>query len=62
MSSPLIGEEKSGDLKGVPVYKFKMVKQLTLLAYHYDNQLITLTFISIGSHENFYPDLKNISF
>ena len=56
MSDPSIGEEKVGDLAGVQVYKFKMVKQLTLLAYEYkENSLILL---ALGSHENFYRDLK----
>ncbi|MBF0383071.1 MAG: type II toxin-antitoxin system RelE/ParE family toxin [Magnetococcales bacterium] len=50
------GEEKVGDLSGVLVYKFKMVKQLTLLAYEIkDDSLILL---ALGSHENFYRDLK----
>ncbi len=59
VTSPLIGEEKAGDLKGVRVYKFKMVKQLTLIAYLYEHDIITLTFLSLGSHENFYRDLKH---
>ena len=60
IDKPLLGDEKSGDLKGVRVYKFKMVKQLTLLAYSYHEAHVTLTFLSLGSHENFYRDLKNI--
>ncbi|MBL4589969.1 MAG: type II toxin-antitoxin system RelE/ParE family toxin, partial [Alphaproteobacteria bacterium] len=53
-----IGDEKVGDLSGVSVYKFKMVKQLTLLAYKYEDQTITLTLLALGTHENFYRDLK----
>lgn len=53
-----IGDEKAGDLSGVSVYKFKMVKQLTLLAYKYEDQTITLTLLALGTHENFYRDLK----
>ncbi len=60
VSNPKVGEEKLGDLSGISVYKFKMVHQLTLLAYTYDNQTITLTLLKLGSHENFYRDLKNI--
>lgn len=54
-----IGEEKIGDLIGVRVYKFSMQKQLTLLAYVYNESEITLTMLAIGSHENFYRDLKH---
>jgi len=52
------GEMKKGDLNGVRVYKFHMVKQLTLLAYEYDDAKDTLTLLACGSHENFYRDLK----
>ena len=53
-----IGKEKSGDLRGIRVHKFKMVGQLTLLAYEYEDEIITLTLLAFGSHENFYRDLK----
>jgi len=33
LSNPETGELKKGDLSGVRVYKFKMQKQLTLIAY-----------------------------
>lgn len=58
---PSIGEAKKGDLSGVLVYKFKMNKQLVLLAYSLDEQdhtVITLYLLKLGSHENFYRDLK----
>ena len=58
MGDPLIGNSKSGDLTGVRVQKFKMVNQLNLLAYSYENEFLTLTLLTIGSHENFYRDLK----
>lgn len=53
---PTLGEAKKGDLAGVLVYKFKCNGQLTLLAYEYDpcSRLLLL----LGSHENFYRDLK----
>ena len=60
-STPNIGEPKKGDLLGVSVYKFKMNKQLALLAYsvdEVDNTVITLYLIKLGTHENFYRDLK----
>jgi mRNA-degrading endonuclease YafQ of YafQ-DinJ toxin-antitoxin module len=53
-----LGEEKIGDLQGVRVYKFMMINHLTLLAYSYDNSILILTLLAIGSHENFYRDLK----
>ncbi|WP_273789696.1 type II toxin-antitoxin system RelE/ParE family toxin [Bartonella sp. ML70XJBT] len=58
MKTPTIGQAKTGDLSGVFVYKFKMAKQLTLLAYSYEDHTITLTLLALGSHENFYRDLK----
>ena len=54
--NPSIGEAKKGDLAGVFVLKFKCNGQLTLLAYEYDPE--TLLLLLLGSHENFYRDLK----
>ena len=61
VENPNIGEPKVGDLSGISVYKFKMVKQLTLLAYHYEDETLTLSLLALGSHENFYRDLKKSS-
>ncbi|GHT84115.1 hypothetical protein FACS1894137_06760 [Spirochaetia bacterium] len=58
-TNPLLGELKKGDLGSVRVYKFPMVHQQTLPAYLYDEIKPSLTFIAIGSHENFYRDLKS---
>lgn len=58
VKNPEIGELKKGDLAGVYVYKFRINKQLILLAYIHDSNEITL--LSLGSHENFYRDLKNL--
>ena len=55
---PLAGEAKKGDLSGVYVYKFRINKQLSLIAYTYDEPNKTITLLSLGSHENFYRDLK----
>ena len=60
-NDPDIGERKVGDLLGVSVYKFKMNKQPVLLAYSVDEEdssIITLYLLKLGSHENFYRDLK----
>ncbi|PCD85322.1 addiction module toxin RelE [Vibrio mediterranei] len=60
VENPTIGEMKKGDLNFLRVYKFKMAKQLTLLGYSYDEYgTLTLTLMAIGSHENFYRDIKN---
>ena len=58
IANPKSGEPKVGHLKDISVYKFKMVNQLTLLAYHYDQKIITLTLLALGCHENFYRDLR----
>ncbi len=53
---PKIGQQKTGDLSAVMVYKFYMVKQLMLLAYSINNDTVTL--LALGTHENFYRDLN----
>ena len=58
INNPEIGEQKKGDLCDILVYKFKMVNQLTLIAYLYEDETIVLTFVAMGSHENFYRDIK----
>jgi len=55
VATPEIGEAK-GDLSGVFVYKFKCAGQLALLAYEYDPA--TRLLLLLGSHENFYRELK----
>ncbi|MDP1652171.1 MAG: type II toxin-antitoxin system RelE/ParE family toxin [Rhodocyclaceae bacterium] len=56
ITHPEIGEAKKGDLAGVFVYKFQCVGQLMLLAYEYDPT--TRLLLLLGSHENFYRELK----
>ncbi len=56
--NPKVGDMKKGDLIGIRVYKFKMVSQLTLLAYLFHDDILQLIFLAFGSHENFYRDLK----
>jgi len=51
-------QQKRGDLDFLQVYKFRMNNQLTLLAYSYEEEIITLTLLDVGSHENFYRDIK----
>jgi mRNA-degrading endonuclease RelE of RelBE toxin-antitoxin system len=56
VETPERGEPKRGDLTGVCVYKFRSNNQLMLLAYEWDPESRTL--LLLGSHENFYRDLK----
>lgn len=58
LEDPFLGEQKRGDIAFLRVYKFKMVKQLTLLGYSYDEGVLTLELMALGSHENFYRDIK----
>jgi len=60
LEDPLIGDQKKGDLSFLRVYKFKMTKQLTLLGYSYEDGNVTLELITLGSHENFYRDIKKL--
>lgn len=56
IAQPEIGQLKTGDLSHVRVHKFKQSEKLYLLAYQvFDNEI---TLLAIGSHENFYRDLK----
>ncbi|MBT8124699.1 MAG: type II toxin-antitoxin system RelE/ParE family toxin [Gammaproteobacteria bacterium] len=58
MEDPLLGELKKGDLAFLRVYKFKMNKQLMLLGYSFNRGSLTLELLALGSHENFYRDVK----
>jgi mRNA-degrading endonuclease YafQ of YafQ-DinJ toxin-antitoxin module len=59
IKNPDIGERKKGSLSWLRVHKFKVLGQLTLLGYSVEkNEEIFLTFVDIGSHENFYRDLE----
>ena len=57
LDNPLIGQEKKGDLKKIFVYKFKIKDKQYLLSYRFKKDLLEL--ITIGSHENYYRDLKS---
>jgi len=58
MAKPTLGEKKGGNLAFLRVYKFKMNKQLTLLGYSFNDGTLILELMSLGSHENFYRDIK----
>ena len=57
-NDPTLGSIKKGDLADIRVYKFKMLNQIILLAYIYDDKEDLLTLLALGTHENFYRDLK----
>jgi len=56
ISNPEVGLQKKGDISDIWIYKFKMVKQETLIAYQWDKK--TKTLITLSVHENFYRDVK----
>lgn len=56
LAEPTIGEAKKGDLSGVSAYKFKINKQEVLLSYSLSSNELLL--IALGSHENFYRNMK----
>jgi mRNA-degrading endonuclease YafQ of YafQ-DinJ toxin-antitoxin module len=58
LKNPVVGVQKKGDLAYLRVYKFKMVNQETLLGYSYEEARLVLELLALGSHENFYRDLK----
>ena len=58
IQNPHAGDLKKGDLNGIRVFKFEMVHQLTLLAYRHNEAEKNIVLLALGSHENFYRDLK----
>ncbi len=61
--SPQIGALKLGDLVGIRVYKFRFNAQEYLIAYRAPARDSTIDFLiidfyKVGSHENFYEELK----
>ena len=68
-NDPNIGEQKTGDLQGIWVYKFTFKAQQYLIAYRpptddelraegVDIELLVIDFYQAGTHENFYATLK----
>ena len=62
-AQPDIGELKVGEIAGIRVHKFKLNRQEYLIAYKYlnndkFNEIEFINFYKVGSHENFYTDLK----
>jgi hypothetical protein len=55
-SQPELGKGKKGDLDSIQVHKFKFQRQEYLIAYEAGEGKLIL--FMIGTHENFYRDLK----
>lgn len=58
VDNPDIGEKKKGDLSDLWVHKFRSQGQLWLLGYTRDDGVQLIYLEAVGSHENFYRDLK----
>ncbi|WP_045094726.1 type II toxin-antitoxin system RelE/ParE family toxin [Legionella fallonii] len=59
VNNPVLGERKKGDLDFLRVHKFKLLNQEVLLGYMFEEDEIILTLLKLGTHENFYRDIKN---
>ena len=57
-NNPELGEQKKGDLARLRVYKFRSGGQLYLLGYTLDETVRLIYLEAVGSHQNFYRDLK----
>ncbi len=56
IQNPEIGIKKKAELNDIYVHKFKINKQQYLLTYRVN--IDNLELIMLGSHENYYRDLK----
>jgi len=56
--SPKLGVRKKGDLSALYVYKFISHGQEYLLGYTLDEEVKLVYLEAIGSHQNFYRDIK----
>ena len=59
LENPLVGEMKTGALKGVRVLKFKLGPLQLLLAYEFNERRNVVELLDFDPHENFYRDLEN---
>ena len=58
IENPEIGTQKKGDLSYLWVHKFKLNSQEILLGYSWLDNKIELYLLNLGSHENFYKEMK----
>jgi len=56
IKNPDIGVRKKNDLSHMWVHKFKLNNSEVLLGYSRDNDILVITLMNIGPHENFYRD------
>lgn len=59
VETPLVGEMKSGALRGVRVLKFKLGPLQLLLAYEFNERRNVVELLDVGPRENFYRDLQS---
>lgn len=59
VEDPLVGEPKTGALRGVRVHKYKADSQLLLLAYEFNERRNAIELLDVAPHENFYRDLQD---
>lgn len=57
-ADPSVGERKKGDLAALFVFKFHSQGQLYLLGYSVDEAVRLVYLEAVGSHENFYRDMR----
>jgi mRNA interferase RelE/StbE len=57
-ADPSVGERKKGDLAALFVFKFRSQGQHYLLGYTVDEAVRLVYLEAVGSHENFYRDIK----
>ncbi|MCD4772647.1 MAG: type II toxin-antitoxin system RelE/ParE family toxin [Bacteroidales bacterium] len=58
IDNPQIGDKKKGELRDIYVHKFKIENTQYLLSYRFYNEVLEL--IMIGTHENYYRNLKTL--
>jgi len=58
IENPELGEQKKGDLAHLRVHKFRLGSQLALLGYAWVERKLELYLLHLGSHENFYTQMK----
>lgn len=58
ITNPLLGDQKKGDLAYLRVHKFQLNNQLVLLGYSWIDAQLELYLLQLGSHENFYKEIK----
>lgn len=61
VNNPMLGQRKKGDLDFLRVHKFKFSNQEVLLGYTYHEEDLILFLLKLGTHENFYRDIKKVT-